>query len=731
MHFHSNIRGGKLNGSRLMSPYFEQRKTIYDFTSDPDACADGFYDQSSHGFCGFDWVQALQAASDWMAVNRLPVFIPPGNYRFARQGKRYLPTVDAGSWFQLIGDSRNAAVLMIDQIPDEVFPDNGHKGSCLIGAGSILEAIGTAYTRDYFAVSNLTFFGVWDHKKSTTARFMGGVQAYNVDRVEVENCDFHSLTGSPAVATHCGEFTARGNRIRKATSDGIRAVGTPIVTVTDNRLRWVADDAIAVHSISAGVAPRPVREAIVISNNIVMDAKGISCLGANRATITGNHVIRGHGNGIGIGGRTAPEGAGSMVNIVVTGNHVDNTMSWIDGGEVPAWPDLPAYVGALTVGEGVVYSPNMNALTWGELDALYPNIGEVHVSFDSPLFEGGHLGHPNAALTRINDIMDGDRPWGGSYARDGINDGYGSPAERTVGTRNIVVSGNVVTRSLKSGVPHSAWGFGEYYTWNGWIDPVVTESAFFPAGIALCGDVFNAAVSGNTVSGFRSGAGIYLRAIASSIDDLRFTGVVISGNVITDVLQGIGHNLSEGQHIDVAVRGNTFDCDTFLKQPLRRSAFDGSWTQPSGSDWSSVCLGVDTSRAYGWTLSDNIFRNCYAPIAPTALNMMYDASNARDNTMECQPAAEGYSASNLGIGHFIVWPEAFNYRSVGSNPKDSFFRKMLFTPLTASTAMPTTGWYPRGWFVRSIANDIGTPGFGWQKYESGSDNTKWVALKTA
>lgn len=707
------------------------RKTVFDFTEDSDACANGFYDPSEQGFCGFDWVPALQAASDWMAVNRMPVFIPPGNYRFARQAKRYLPTVEAGTWFQLIGDSRKATVLMIDQIPDEVFPDNGHKGSCLIGAGSILEAIGAAYTRDYFAVSNLTFFGVWDHKKSTTARFVGGVQAYNVDRVEVENCDFHSLTGSPAVATHCGEFTARGNRIRKATSDGIRAVGTPIVTITDNRIRWVADDAIAVHSISAGVAPRPVREAVVISNNEVMDAKGISVLGANRATVTGNHVIRGHGNGLGIGGRSAPEGAGSMVNIVVTGNHVDNTISWIDGGEVPAWPALPAYIGALTVGEGVVWSPS-ECLAWGSLDTLYANIDEVALSFDSPLFAGGHLGYPNTALTRINDVMDGDRPWGGSYARDGINDGYGSTAERTVGTRNFTVSGNVVTRTLKSGMPHSAWGFGEYYTWSGWIDPIVTEDAFFPSGIVLAGDVYDAAVVGNVVTGFRSGAGIYLRAIESSIDDLRFNRVNIASNVLTDNRQGLGHNLAEDQSVGVAIRGNIIDCDPYFKQPLRSAAFDGSWAEPaiSGTNWSDVCLGLDTGRGYGWTIENNTFANCYCPIAPTPISLRYDAVQPSKNTMECYPAVDGYSVSNLGIGYFLIWPSGFHYRSVGSNPKEPSFRKLLFTPRTVSDVRPTTGFYAKGHVVDNIGTDIATIS-GWRKLESGSDNTKWVALKTA
>lgn len=666
------------------------------------AITDGYYDGVSQGFAGYDWVPAFTAALAFCNIYKLPLYVPAGNYRFARQAYRYLPTIDCPSWVNIIGEDRESTIFMIDQIPGETFPDNGHKGSCLFGAGSILEAITAAPTRDLFSVKGCQFYGVWDNVKSTTARFMGGVQMYGVSRVRVEECAFVSLTGSPAVATNCGEFVARGNRVSKATSDGIRAVGTPLVTITDNTCRWVADDAIAVHSMAAGTFARPVREAVVISNNIVMDAKGISCLGANRFTVTGNHVIRGHGNGLGIGGRTAAEGAGSMVNCVVSGNHVDNTMSWIDGGVVPAWPVLAAYVGSLTVGEGVIYSPNTN----------------------------GILGYTNDALTSVNDIKDGDQPWGGSYSRDGINDGYGPTPERTVGTRNIVVSGNVVTRTLKSGSVHSAWGFGQYYTWSGWIDPVVTEAAFFPAGIAVCGDVYDAAITGNTVAGFRNGAGVYLRAIASTVADLKFTQIVISGNVITDVLQGIGHNLGDGQHIDVAIRGNTFDCDPFVKQALRRAAFDGSWTAPtvSGVDWSAVCLGIDTSRAYGWTLSDNIFRNCYAPIAPTALGLMYDASNARDNTMECQPAFEGYNVSNLGIGYYIVWPEAFNYRSVGSNPKDSFFRKMLFTPLTTGVAKPSTGWYPRGWFVRSIANDIGVPGYGWQKYESGSDNTKWTTL---
>ena len=62
--------------------------TPFDFTSDPNAAADGFYNPVTQGFDGYDWTAAFQAALDYCSEHRRPLYVPPGNYRFARQGYR-------------------------------------------------------------------------------------------------------------------------------------------------------------------------------------------------------------------------------------------------------------------------------------------------------------------------------------------------------------------------------------------------------------------------------------------------------------------------------------------------------------------------------------------------------------------------------------------------------------------------------------------------------------------
>jgi len=673
------------------------------------AVADGYYDPAIKGFNGTDNRPFFKAALDWCSVNRKTLWVPAGKYRFARNNTRWDNLVELPTWVDVLGESRESVIFLADLNVDETYGEHESKGSAVFGNGHYLNQDMARGTFELVRFREVGFQGLWSYHKTHSPRHLHAFQVFATKLVHIENCNFFDMHGGSVWATRCEQGIIRGNRAERITTDCYRCVGTPKVDVSHNYLRWGDDDAIALHSVSyngQGESYRPVREAVVVSNNIIMDSKGISILGPNRITVTGNVVIRPHGSSISISGRSPYEGAGSMANIVVTGNLVDNSfMRYDDYGRPWSFDTVHPGFGAISVGEAVTVASSVNAL----------------------------IGYYNASTGFVNTPWDGSYGWGSTYARDDMNDGIGGQ-ETSSGTRSVTISGNVVTRTLNAGMVHSAWGFGQYFHWKGWQDPVMTDDAFMKCGISVAGDVYGANISGNTITGFRFGAGVMLRGdIGSSIADLKMNDILISNNVVTDCRQGVSKiTINATQHWTVDIIGNIFNLDPYLRQPGRKVPRDGSWNQYSGDHFNN-CLGVHTEFVRGWRVVNNKFMNCYAALTPITEATIWSDVVAQGNILYGEFVDTYYNANNKGIAWFTHWPSGgFDYVGFGSDPTNSaVFNKTYFIPRKADYGQPSSGWYPKGWEVVHAGSNVITRG--WRKIYTGSDNsaTQWVSMKYA
>ena len=115
----------------------------------------------------------------------------------------------------------------------------------------------------------------------------------------------------------------------------------------------------------------------------------------------------------------------------------------------------------------------------------------------------------------------GDVDWGALHAQDTA--GTINSISGYVGT-GLVISGNVVMRTLPTATLYSDWGFGKRFTRWGFDDPVVSDTEFATNGMQFSGWWNGVTVADNEVFGFRQGAGIPAmygtRWVARDPDDL-------------------------------------------------------------------------------------------------------------------------------------------------------------------------------------------------------------------
>lgn len=100
------------------------------------------------------------------------------------------------------------------------------------------------------------------------------------------------------------------------------------------------------------------------------------------------------------------------------------------------------------------------------------------------------------------------------------------------------------------------------------------------------------------------------------------------------------------------------------------------------------------------------------------------------NRLYGQPFTLGFSPSNRGIGQVRVPSPDYGYVIVESDLRNPTFGQALGVPVEASAAMPTTGAYVQGHFVRSLNTNVtGTIGLslGWTRLTTGSNHNAITA----
>jgi polygalacturonase len=465
--------------------------------------------------------------------------------------------------------------------------------------------------------------------------------------------------------------------VRLCGRDGINIAQATRYIITGNQVSNCDDDGIAAHTDTSGQESTP--NGGVISGNTLFDVQGIKVLGARHCVISDNTLDCVKAQGISVWPvthtGTATEGVASMLNVVISGNKISNVLdrTAIDG--------LNASNNYINIGGHSAQAGTLNAVP-GE---NYTTAGTIIPYYD-------YLNNNGAATT-----------------------------VPTPGSNGVIISGNILSRTLKGGVAFSTYGRGLIFSRGGWYDPVFTAAFLGQTNgiVVTSGVVKNIQISDNIFTGLSTGIGINLH---NRIDNL-----VVKDNLFWDILN-YGFIINPGvtgKILRSYVEQNIFDMDP-LHSHSNRGA-NGTWlanSQPTAIQFQSGDGGV--------IVRGNTFRNvCRDSTQDTsALNTLARFEN---NYIEADPTTMGsFSTSNKGVG-IIRRDGGVTLIHTDSDPASATYGRVLTPGGVASSSMPSTGKYLAGTFIRnnSAATSAGKIIQGWHRLTTGTGHvlgTDWLEL---
>ncbi|MCA9188225.1 MAG: right-handed parallel beta-helix repeat-containing protein [Planctomycetales bacterium] len=495
------------------------------------------------------------------------------------------------------------------------------------------------------------------------------------NRFTATGCRFENTRYMALAVSGAYSATVENNEFIRTTADGCRLTDIDHTIVTGNYFRDVNDDSIAIHSKDDRAAP-VMNSAVVTGNNLV-DSQGIAVLGAKKTVIADNVITRPIARGIIVGASTGSgtEGNTAPINISITDNVISDVIA------------------------GSAFSTSSGAL--GHYIYLR--------NFDLTDTAGGYyVGDSDGS----GGVLE---PWDYLYTNDidaasGVNPG----------SWWINISGNQCTRTIEPTANYSDYGFGSRYGRSGPVDPAITSAHLINHLLVVDGGIRDSRISGNILSGGERG--IYLNGDYSV--PVEYSNVSISENIITNVSEGGIVASAVGMlHID----NNTIDGDPFHVATAR--AANGKWGVGYG-DFFGIWLEAVRGAA-----SNNTFKNVGTVFKGTTL----DRVRWDNNKIVCDPVASGYDANNAGIGD-ISRPERYGAAVIiaDCDPASATFGEIQNICLTASTAMPSTGTYVHGHFVRNAVPVVAGSGgsqyvvLGWTRLTTGSGHvldTDWAEAR--
>ena len=487
-----------------------------------------------------------------------------------------------------------------------------------------------------------------------------------VHKVRVEKCRYFGIT-----ARDCKYVSYTNCEISEVYRDGLTAASCSYINICDNIIDHCDDDAIvaSVFNDTGSTA----QNSVVIANNRISDAQGIRAHGGKRIAITGNQIERCRLLGIHVGHEDV-EGNTGRVAVTITGNTITDIF-------------------------------NRNGI-----DTL-SNAGD-YIILQAIRQAGGEAAIPGNNVTSTGAIV---APYG---LVD--NNGNGSGVAQ-VGAWWNVISGNVCTRTLGTATNYSDYGHGQMFTRNGYIDPAIT-TAEIAAGRGLrMNNVRNTLITSNVFNGV---AECILFGLGTNH---RFENVLIANNIFSDfATYGISFSNSVSNTLNIVVADNIFDGDPFFRSSNRRIVSE----LPTGG-WSAdtVPAAIFVNAATGLTFSGNTIKNVARVTDQIASGATTRVLWFR-NILECDPDTTLYSNTNKGVGNTPRAGEKFIYRIVDSDPTSATYGTQLGLNYMDSDAIPTTGKWVRGHFVKNNGYAVATGKvlLGWARLTTGSNNvdgTDW------
>ena len=479
------------------------------------------------------------------------------------------------------------------------------------------------------------------------------------------------------VARNCTDVHITGCIARYCAIDGINMAQCSGVTIEGCTIEHCDDDGIAVHSDVFD--PGGVRRSVVVSANRLFDCQGIKVLAPRGTAIIGNTIDCCRTQGISFAtvapSGTLIEGMAAAMASLITGNVITNTVNRLN------------------------------------LDNLNQNAPGILLSGASA--RAGTLGAvPGEA--RAGTVID-PYPY---FAANAASAGVATP-----GSFGVVVANNFIGRTLPAcngtvtaPATYAKWsdyGFGKIFTRNGWLDPSLAESDMRDHAVVVSdGVIRDVLITGNIIRGMTSGLAL--------LQAQRMDNIVFRANQVVDCLS-YGVVVNNTGIMRAYIEENLFDLDPFMKHPNRGA--NGTWLAAGDP------TGIKAQAGSGVMVRRNIFRNlCRDSDKPS--DSAVSTWLFEGNIVEADPVAQGFSSANKGIG--MIRSSAGTLLSQSdSNPASATFGQVLSMPVQAASAMPSSGKWLSGHFVRNSVVSVsgGLVNLGWSRMTTGSNNvllTDWA-----
>jgi hypothetical protein len=598
------------------------------------------------------------------------VWFPDGVYRVIVTSGAH---ITPKSHVTLLGLGRGQSTILVDD-------------SMGAGSSGIANFVSGSFTAlSDFHIKSLTVKGMRETIATTGVHL---INIQNGDDISVEDCELTQSRLFGVVISKSNHVAVTGNRVYHTNADGIAVWDDSDVLVSDNDIIGSNDDAISAHS--ADTTPAPVRSGISIVNNRITESQGISVLGAKNLLISGNVMRRMMSYGIVVD--VSPfftQGETAIIGVKITDNIISDVFARQE-------------------------DPPRSMAKW------YIRVG------GGPLVAGSGASAPGTPVpgTGVVTSLYGENSVGNFYTNN-ITSGGSTPGP---GGYSIEVAGNQLIRSLPAVTSYSQWGYGSsLFTGDnatGSYSGPIPEAALNVPGLILAPALRNMRIADNIIQTTGPNAISFEKLPMPGLwhsGDL--DGVMIENNKLID-FSGSGVNFDVDNSVQrVTVRNNEFDGDPRFRSADRGAG--GSWTAFSGPTAFPVASVTNIS---GVVWSGNSFRNIVslfttAQTGPVAGNILY-----------AQPAVVGASTSNKGIGVIPNDGPDYGFSIEDSDPASATYGRIASPQLSAASAMPTTGTYVTGHFVRNNAPTTGITGmtlFGWTRLTTGGGNvagTDWQPI---
>lgn len=641
--------------AKTVNAKFQEMVSVKDF----GAVGDGVTDDTA----------AISAAFAYAATQTNPiVYFPAGTYPVTSSAA-YQYTLTEG--MEIRGDGMDASII------SWTAQNPGSGNIALIGRAFSASKLNSASIRDLAIVG--------DHKtsgyiaNSSFPILIYSVNSLRIHRVKITYSrvmamavrDSYSVDVSECYVGYCAR-------------DGISTADCNFVRITNNRIEYCDDDAIAGHTYTPDVADRD----YVITGNIIRFSQGIKCLGQRSITITGNTLEYCMSQGISVKSDAqtlaTQEGVTALHGVTITGNTIKNMIdrSYVDGLTSRA-PYIFVTAESAKAGSLAVV-PGRNDPATGTITSPYPYYYTVNnVSVTQPVADG----------------------------------------------MNIVVSGNNLVRDMYPTAKISDYGFGSFYTRTGPVDPAVVEAMYRVEGIIVDYRLLNVNITGNVISGI--GYALLLDPYAQLVNSN------FAHNIIFDCTFGVVAAGANTNKQNLTIANNIFDLDPFFVSSNRGSA--GTWL----ANGNPTAIATQNSSGYG--IVGNTFKNvcrvCDKILTNTGESENGNVAVLGLNYAECQPVATtlGFNTANKGIGNLLAG-NALVYKIVDSDPNSATYGQVQNNCSVLASAKPTSGYYVAGHVTWIAAPPLVNGGAGsqyiiaaYKRVTNGTGhvlNTDWIEMRT-